>query len=82
MAGRIPRRARPPMSLGELTAWQAGVDWGRAGLTRTDYAKASKATLAGLLEPPALHARAELGQETFAYWLLKGLDDFKATGRV
>ena len=70
------------MSLGELTAWQSGVDWGRAGLTKTDYAKASKATLTGLLGPTAGHAVTELGRDVFGHWFLKGLDDYKATGRV
>lgn len=64
------------MSLGELTAWQAGVDWGRAGLTATALATASKATLVGVLDLSAGVALSELGSDVFRYWAHRGLVDY------
>lgn len=70
------------MSRGEIVAWQAGVDWGRAGLSRTTYAKASNMTLAGVLDADAGQAMWQMGRAMFGHWFLMGLDDYAANKRA
>lgn len=70
------------MSLGELVAWQAGIDWARAGLTKTAFTTSSVATLTGLLDQTASDCLRQLGRDVFAHWFCQGLSDFQAIGRV
>lgn len=66
------------MSLGEITAWQAGVDWGRSGHVTPAILAASKSTLAATFDPSVIAVRADLGRDVFGYWFRRGLEDYHA----
>lgn len=68
------------MSTGELVAWQAGVDWSRAGLPAAAAAVSSNRQLAAALTPAGAEALRQLGRDIFAYWFFRGFDDHQAAG--
>ena len=71
----MPVRRRPPMSTGELIAWQAGVDWGRAGHDTASVLAAASVTLAGIFGPELADCRDQLGPDVFGFWFRTGLED-------
>ena len=75
MSGGIPRRRRPPLTVGELTAWQAGTAWRRAGRPATEAVRLSNRGLAAAVGGDAAEALWAMGRDVFAYWFFKGFDD-------
>ena len=64
------------MSLGEITAWQAGCDWGRGGHKTPSALARSQAFIQETFGTEVLDCIRDLGPDTFAYWFRRGLDDY------
>lgn len=70
------------MSTGELIAWQAGVDWVRAGFTLADLDTVEGDELLERLSPEAWAALLALSVPTFGYWMRKGIADAHQAGKL
>lgn len=74
MSGRIPRRQRPPLTVGELTAWMAGADYRRSGRPATSLLTRSYAHIAETVGAEAAEALRQLGRDVFSYWFRLGYE--------
>ena len=61
--------------MGELIAWQAGVDWARAGFATDSVLIRPVSRLAELFGPEVAEARVQLAPAIFDYWFRRGMAD-------
>lgn len=70
------------MSAGEVIAWQAGVDWFRAGRSAADWTRKTDLERRRLLSTAAVEALDQVGALTFGHWFGVGLVDAARSGRA